>query len=437
MQAFAQADKSTYELDIQADTLREAMQLLAADTGVQLLFSHDLADVTELNPVVGAYTIEDALEVLLEGSDLSSGLTKSGVIVISRRSSGEPLKREVKDSMKVDRKSLLGAAAAIALGSGHGALAQESEGAAEPTPERARTLDKITVTAERRAESLLDVPIAISAYSGERLDETGTLTVADLTNVTPSFQFGQDGAVSYIGMRGVSAGLGVIGAEGSVTVSQNGVTLGRLSLWDVDLFDIERVEVLRGPQGVINGRNSTGGAINIYSKLPTEEYEMGLQATFGNYNRFAAEGFMSGQIPNTNINGRIAFATDDADGWLHNTLLNQKINSKDKVQARATFVTDLSDQLDATLTLDAIRDRSVRGVGFDRGRIRADAPGLSEFLGVLGGDVDELTLELDQLHAFEKDQFGTSLKLQYDIAVYVIGKSVVVRYKSRKLGHYL
>ncbi len=277
-------------------------------------------------------------------------------------------------------------------------------------------LEEVIVTAEKRSESMQDIPIAISAFTGDMLENSGALSVKDLQKISPSLQFGQDGAVNYIGMRGVSAGLGVIGADGAVTISQNGVTLGRLSLWDSDLYDIDRIEILRGPQGVINGRNATGGAINIYSNLPTEVFEAGVKATMGNYNRFATQGYISGTLMNSGIRGRLAFSKDNSDGWLDNTLLNEKLNGKNKSQFRATFATDVSDELEAILILDSIRDKSTRNGGFDRGRIRADQPGLAEFLNIPSGDIDDLNFESDQTYAFDKEQYGATVKLIYALS---------------------
>ncbi len=371
---------------------------LARQTEHALVLPAQSAEALRSNPIHGRFTLTNALQLLLKDSELSGGLTKNGVITISS------VKQSGGDDNVVKAKSkgtLLAGVSAFLFGAGSAVLPATAQ------------IDEIIVTAEKRAESIQDIPISITAYSGQELAKSGVLSIKDLPKISPTFQFGQDGAVNYIGMRGVSAGLGVIGAEGSVTVSQNGVTFGRISLWDADLYDIDRVEVLRGPQGVINGRNATGGAVNIHTRMPTEEFEAGIRATIGNYRRFATDGYLSGPLFGSNLRGRLAFSTDHSNGWIENTFLNEDLATKGKAQARATFVADLSDDIEAVLILDAIRDRSIPATSFDRGRIRPDQPGLSEFLGVSGGDVDSLTLEGDQARTFEKDQYGATLRVTF------------------------
>lgn len=410
----AQDSSKRYGFHIAGGGLEDVLENVRDLTGVSFIYSFELVDVDGLNPINGQYTIAEALEIMLRDTGLSGGLTENGMIVVTQIKNAKALNREETEVQNQTKRSLLASAALILLGGQHNVAAQEEKPKA--LEDNSRILEVVTVTAEKREESVLDIPIALTAYSGDDLANAGVFSVDDLQKISPSFQFGQDGGVNIIGMRGVSAGLGVIGAEGAVTVSQNGVTLGRLTLWDSDLFDVERVEVLRGPQGVINGRNATGGAINIYSKLPSDKMEAGIKSTIGNYNKFSNEAYVSGPLLNSNVRGRFAFSTDQANGWLHNVQLNERLNNKNKTQARASFVADVTNNIEAVLILDAIRDHSNRNTGFDRGRVHPDQPGLAELLGVSSGNIDDLEVEVDQLHVFEKEQFGATLRLTADLS---------------------
>ncbi|MBX7133541.1 MAG: TonB-dependent receptor plug domain-containing protein, partial [Fimbriimonadaceae bacterium] len=127
-------------------------------------------------------------------------------------------------------------------------------------------LDEIVVTANRRAESLLDVPAAISAVTGEQLISEGVTSAKDLPNVLPNVQVG----VAGFGIRGVASADFTEKGDPSTSFTVNGIYIGRFTEQQLALFDVSRVEVLRGPQGTLYGRNATAGVINVIPQRPTD-----------------------------------------------------------------------------------------------------------------------------------------------------------------------
>ena len=166
------------------------------------------------------------------------------------------------------RPSNLSRVVAIAMG---GVLAGVSLVAAAQDPSDA--LEEIVVTAQKRAENLQDTPIAITALTGESLAELNRDDIASIAAQTPSLAYSEAGGESQIYIRGVGSNLFSVGADPSVATNLDGVYLGRSNMGLGQFLDVERIEVLRGPQGTLYGRNATGGAINIYSRMPTDEFE--------------------------------------------------------------------------------------------------------------------------------------------------------------------
>jgi iron complex outermembrane receptor protein len=187
------------------------------------------------------------------------------------------------------RKLLL---ASVALGSfitfSHSAAAQEAQ-----AEEAAIGSGEIIVTAQRREERLRDVPMAISAFSGEALQSQGINTTKDLTLVTPGLNMTQSSfspqpTIRGIGTRGVSAS-----EESVVPVYIDGVYQPFLASTTLDLNNVERIEVLRGPQTALYGRNSTGGAINIITYTPSEKPTMRASLSYGKFDEIIAKGYAS------------------------------------------------------------------------------------------------------------------------------------------------
>jgi iron complex outermembrane receptor protein len=289
------------------------------------------------------------------------------------------------------------------------AAAQQQQTAAAAQPE------EIVVTAEKRSERLRDIPVSISAYGGEGLEAAGVEGIRGLQTQAPSLQAGASGAETYLSIRGVGSEIISIGAEPGVTVSQDGVVFARHLLFDQQFLDVARIEVLRGPQGTISGRNATGGAINVISNRPTREFEAGLAATVGNYSRFSTEGYVSGPLSGDRVLGRFAFATDYAHGWLKNTDIDERLGGQDRYRGRASLLFNLSDSFEALATFDALLDNSTPQRTINIGRARPDRPSLGEVFNVTELDLDELTYATTFPRDYRREQYGASLRLTKDL----------------------
>jgi iron complex outermembrane receptor protein len=148
----------------------------------------------------------------------------------------------------------------------------------------------IIVTAQNRQQSVQDVPIAISVLSGEQLAAAGVTNVSSVEKVSPSLQITTDTTATRVTVRGVGTLSNGESQDQSIAVNIDGEYINRPTVLNAAVFDIQRVEVLRGPQGTLYGRNSTGGAVNFITRKPGQEFGVNASATYGNYNQVIAEG---------------------------------------------------------------------------------------------------------------------------------------------------
>ena len=178
------------------------------------------------------------------------------------------------------------------------------------------TIEELVVTAEKREQSLQDVPVAISAFTSEKRDLVGINTVQDMTNFTPGLQYSAQ--TDRISLRGVGRLNNSHAADSSVAVYSDGIySTSTVQAGETPIF-IDRLEVLRGPQGTLYGRNSIGGAINIVSRKPTKEFYAEVRGTYANYNRRLIEAAVSGPISDQ-VQFRLAGNWDkQTKGWFEN-----------------------------------------------------------------------------------------------------------------------
>ena len=146
-----------------------------------------------------------------------------------------------------------------------------AQGAAQPSTGDA--LEEIVVTAQKRAEKLQDTPIAISAVTGDTIEKLNLDDIAAIAAGNPALVYSEAGGEAQIYVRGIGSNIFSIGVDQSVATHIDGIYIGRANMGLTQFLDIDRVEILRGPQGTLYGRNATGGAINIISRAPTDEFE--------------------------------------------------------------------------------------------------------------------------------------------------------------------
>ena len=234
------------------------------------------------------------------------------------------------------------------------AMAQQA-----PPSERATTIDEIVVTAQRREQAAQDVGIALSVLSGESLIQQGVTNVNQLQNATPNLEvepaFG--GGAAQFRMRGVGFQDYASNNSPTVGVYVNEVAYPVPVMTQGLIFDIDRVEVLRGPQGTLYGRNTTGGAISFVTKRPSENLTAGLISEWGSQEQFRAEGFVSGPLAST-LRGRLAVSTEQGGAWQHNRVTGESIGDADRTGARALLAWDPTESLSLLLDVHGGIDKS-------------------------------------------------------------------------------
>lgn len=219
-------------------------------------------------------------------------------------------------------------------------------------------LEEIVVTAQKRAESLQEVPISVTALSGDFLDDQNITNVSGLYNAVPNVQINQfsnspDSAVFTIRGVGVNDADPYVGTTVSVIV--DGVPVGVNTAALTNLFDIDRVEVLRGPQGTLFGANTTGGAINVTTRQPTGEHGGEAQVTVGNYGRMDAN--MAIDFPITDaLAGKVSLLHTSHDGFFKNTVDGTDLGSRESTSLRG-YLQYTADDYDATLIGEYTRNR--------------------------------------------------------------------------------
>jgi iron complex outermembrane recepter protein len=215
-------------------------------------------------------------------------------------------------------KRLLLTTTVLTLTAGGAAQAQAPAQSSGPQ-QSGNTVAEVVVTAEKREESLQDVPVAISAFTSEKRDLVGITTIQDMTNFTPGLQYSSQ--TDRTSLRGVGRLTNVRTAEGGVAIYSDGVyTTSTVEAGKSPLF-VDRVEVLRGPQGTLYGRNSISGAINVISKRPTEDWYAEIRGQYGNYDRRLIEGAVSGPTPIDGLTFRLAMNWEKQDeGWYDNVV---------------------------------------------------------------------------------------------------------------------
>ncbi|HEX2594096.1 MAG TPA: TonB-dependent receptor [Rhizomicrobium sp.] len=215
----------------------------------------------------------------------------------------------------------------------------------------AEPIEVVYVTAEKRSEEIQKVPAAISALDDEALRRSHVDTMAGIENMVPNVQFGSGDAAALISIRGISTLVLGPGEDPGVAVHLDGVYLGRAQYQNAAFYDVSRVEVLRGPQGTVNGRNATGGAINIITQEPTFDFGGYADVSFGNYNLVKTTGAVGGPISDSTA-WRVAWRTENHKGYTPNTNTDEFLDGANEQSVRAELLSKLDSRTELLLTVD-------------------------------------------------------------------------------------
>lgn len=259
------------------------------------------------------------------------------------------------------KSSQLALGVAIALGaSAPGVVSAQQE-------QRDLRLDEILVTAERRVADVQDVPAAVSAFDETELRRRQATNVIDAVTNVPNLMVSNNpgqATSTTVFLRGVGSTESIVTLDTAIGFYLDDVYFARQGVNNLSLFDVERIEVLRGPQGTLYGRNTSGGAIRVMTRKPQDEFELGGELTVGNYDRWGVKGSLN--VPFTdNFYGRFNALIEQGDGWTRNVILDRDVNDRDNKGARAAFRWLPNDDVSVDFNYDYYRSFTNGVYGFD------------------------------------------------------------------------
>jgi iron complex outermembrane receptor protein len=269
-------------------------------------------------------------------------------------------------------------------------------------------MEEVTVTAQKREENIQDVPIAISAFSGDAIKEMGATNISDLGKATAGVEMNNNGALQpTYNIRGIQTSDFTVGSDPAVAIYVDGVYASRGAGAEVPFSDVERVEILKGPQGTLFGRNATGGAIHLITKKPNlEEAEGSVTTSIGNYNKRDIDFGYSAPLSDT-LAFRVSGTVNRRDGWQDNAF-GQDTGNEDNHTIRASL---LWTPTDAT---EVIFRASYGDMDQNTGTVATTVP--SVFAAGNGATLDDSysDVQLDGGSFEERDMFSTSIELNHE-----------------------
>ena len=208
----------------------------------------------------------------------------------------------------------------------------------------AEPLEEIVVSAQKREQNIQDVGISISAFSGDRLAELGITRTEELVDITPGLVMNSGGRanITTFSLRAVSQRDIADHQEAPVVVYSDGAYVSMRGGAGFGTYDVERIEILKGPQGTLFGRNATGGLIHVISKRPTDEFEALARFTAGEYSQFGSEIAVSGPLSEA-VRGRLSFYSNVHDGWIDNRASGEETEDSQDISARGQLEFDIGD----------------------------------------------------------------------------------------------
>ena len=297
------------------------------------------------------------------------------------------------------------------------------------------TLEEVIVTAQKRAQSLQDVPIAITAISQEMMQNQNIFDVLDLQKAVPSLTIIR-GYNRANGVPVVIRGMGTLGAqpafEGSVGTYVDGMYRARPGMVLSSMLDLGQVEILRGPQGTLFGKNTTAGAITMTSNAPQAEFGYGGEVTLGDYDRQRFVGHVTGPLTDT-LSGRLAVLSDERDGFTKALYDHDNYDNLNQETVKGTLAWDATDRLSLKLIADYSDSNEIccfgNPVAYNRAAslVRDPAVGLNEYylqtsqanfntdLDLLDLDPDDRETQLNSQPSNKNTEKGAVFDVNWDL----------------------
>lgn len=327
--------QTSYEFDLPSQTLATSLRAVGSKGRVNIAFRPESVRGVTAPALRGSYDVPHAIDMLLRGSDLAATQAPGGSFLVVAN----------------PRRTIAPAPKAKPAPVSFMQPVSDTQTGGQAAPESAP--GEIIVTAQRREQKLQDVPVSIAAFSSERLRDMGAGTITDVISQTPGVRFqgvaGNAGLPVY-NIRGVTILDFTYTNEGSVAIYADDVYLGNPFSANQQLFDVERVEILRGPQGTLYGRNATGGLVHYISKRPTAQLQGQALAQYSSFDDVVLEGAVSGPVSDS-VRVRVAGRYNSNDGWQTSRNFGTPLAKVDHaIAGRVTVDADLSDSVSLTFS---------------------------------------------------------------------------------------
>jgi iron complex outermembrane receptor protein len=292
---------------------------------------------------------------------------------------------------------------ALMCGAASSALAQTPD--AKAPRDDGTEIQEIVVTAQKRAQTLADVPASVSVLGGETLARASVTRLDDVAKLTPNFIVAQGSTPQQnrFTIRGLTSSTSNQGIDPSVGFFIDGVYIARSEAVLTQLLDVERIEVLRGPQGTLYGKNTTVGAVNIITKRPTDTPEAQILAEYGNYDSVRLQGRVAGPLVKDGVAGSVSGFYTDRDGFTTNTTTGDKLGSLKTYGGRAKLAIDPAPGVAITLIADYEKDKGL-GSTADLSRLNGVAT-----------DVFDYTTARNGPETNDVETYGTSGQIDWNL----------------------
>jgi iron complex outermembrane receptor protein len=380
-----------FKLDIPRESLSAALADFARETGLQVArFSDDGEPALAGNSIVGVYTAEQALDLILAGTGYTYRFVNARTIAIVRIAVSTPpapqsppvenalpgsavappgsLTQSSKQSAK--KSGLLSRLSALFLALSAGSVGAQTADAPQDTGQ----IQELVVTAQRRGERLQDVPISVDAFGAAQLEAAGVSSTADLPIVTPGLIFGQQAGYAQPFLRGVGTVAVGPGVENPVALYVDNVYYGSVPGSVTSLNNIEQIEVDKGPQGTLFGRNATGGLIQITTKVPSRIFGGSISATYGNYDTSGTDFYLTGGMTSALAADLAVHFQDQGQGFGRNLFNGQVVSKTQDLAARNKWVLTTLDGTQLKLILDYEQSHFIPNYGPAPGTTALGAP---------------------------------------------------------------
>lgn len=384
------ADDGEITFAINSQRLDAAIVQFSDQAGVGVLIAPGVDKSVSVRAIKGAMTARTALEQMLSDTNLEIARSEGGSLVIKEQ------KRNDKNSDLID--------------------------ATKSNNRSSLVLEEVVVTAQKRAQSLQDVNAAVTAFSGDELSFKKVTTIEDLQALVPNLSAGSDFAFAKLFVRGIGLSSSFTGVDPSVALHVDGVVVSQPTVQLGAFFDLDRIEVLRGPQGTLYGRNATGGSFNLITSKPTEEFEGYVRFTAGNYDLVRLETALGGPISD-NILGRIAFRSDSRGGYGENIVSGEDVDDSSKQALRGHLQFNLSDEVDLLLSAEWF---NVDDAGLGMKFVRESFPGSTTFpfLGAGGTAPGKRDIASEAVHINDRSTWSVTATLNWLLNDNVTLKSI-------------